>query len=435
MFEFMESNQKIERIFKKIQLAINDIINGTLPISSISERMKGIDKSYHQSQIMKGLDELGFHTFTPEEQLCLIMSANHIYNNGIQPFNTDSISKGNIAIAIRKGKELLIERGLVRYVAYDTDVPEKNACRKDRVMLSAEACGKIFHGMKNIISYERMARQVEIIKSSTINSKVLFFEKENQNDIQRIYKALAEDKYKEVMSRLKDMKRRPAITCLFYGAPGTGKTELAKQLAKATGRDIMIADVSKLHGSFTGDTEKNYREMFLGYKYLEKISDNPPILLFNEADGILGKRGNVMRQAIDKISNRIQNILLQEMEDFEGIFIATTNLASNLDPAFERRLLYKIEFKQPGEEVRKKIWKTMIPELEDVYIDILASKYNFSGGQIENVATKRDLDYIIEGTEPSILKIQEYCETEMIKSKNSMNKIGFRTKENYKIRM
>ena len=69
----MESNQKIERIFKKIQLAINDIINGTLPISSISERMKGIDKSYHQSQVMKGLDELGFHTFTPEEQLCLIM--------------------------------------------------------------------------------------------------------------------------------------------------------------------------------------------------------------------------------------------------------------------------------------------------------------------------------------------------------------------------
>ena len=98
------------------------------------------------------------------------------------------------------------------------------------------------------------------------------------------------------------------------------------------------------------------------------------------------------------------------MEDFEGIFIATTNLASNLDPAFERRLLYKIEFKQPGEEVRKKIWKTMIPELEDVYIDILASQYNFSGGQIENVATKRDLDYIIEGTEPSILKIQEYCQ-------------------------
>ena len=69
----------------------------------------------------------------------------------------------------------------------------------------------------------------------------------------------------------------------------------------------------------------------------------------------------------------------------------------------------------------------MIPELEDVYIDILASQYNFSGGQIENVATKRDLDYIIEGTEPSILKIQEYCETEMIKSKNIMNKIGFRT--------
>lgn len=431
----MQSNNKAERIFKKIQFAIKDIINGTLPISSISEKMKGIDKSYHNCQVMKGLNEIGFHSFTPEEQLCLVMTANNIFLYGLKPLDTGDFSGTKITSALHKGKNLLIDRGLVRYVASDADAAERQANRRDRIMLSADTCGKIFHGMKDIISYERMAQQVEIIKSSTIHTKELFFEEENQNDIQRLYNIMAADKYNHVMTRLKNMKRRPAVTCLFYGAPGTGKTELAKQLAKSTGRDIMIADVSKLHSSFTGDTEKNYREMFWGYRYLEKISENAPILLFNEADGILGKRGDVMRQAIDKISNRIQNILLQEMEDFEGIFIATTNLADNLDPAFERRLLYKIEFKQPGLETRKKIWKTLIPDLEDVYVDILSPKYNFTGGQIENIATKRDLDYIIEGVAPSLFQIQEYCETEIIKSKKIINNIGFKANVDYKTRI
>lgn len=98
--------------------------------------------------------------------------------------------------------------------------------------------------------------------------------------------------------------------------------------------------MAKLHSSFTGDTEKNYRELFRAYRYLVHLSSNAPIMLFNEADGILSKRGDVLRQAVDKICNRIQSLLLQELEDFKGIMIATTNLAENMDEAFDRRFLF-----------------------------------------------------------------------------------------------
>ena len=80
-----------------------------------------------------------------------------------------------------------------------------------------------------------------------------------------------------------------------------------------------------------------------------KRSDVAPILLFNEADAIFGVRKNGAENAVDKMENTIQNIILQEMEDLNGILIATTNLATNLDSAFERRFLYKIEFEKYGD--------------------------------------------------------------------------------------
>ena len=216
------------------------------------------------------------------------------------------------------------------------------------------------------------------------------------------------------MARLQERGRKASASFLLYGEPGTGKTELAKQLAAATGRDIIIADVSKLHASFTGDTEKNYRELFNSYRYLQSLSPIAPILLFNEADAILSKRGDVLRQAIDKIANRIQNLLLQELEDFEGILIATTNRADNMDSAFERRFLYKVHLTRPNAETRCKIWISLLPELSREEAQTLATKYQFSGGQINNIATRFDIDVALLDKQPSFHDIISYCETEQI---------------------
>ena len=121
-------------------------------------------------------------------------------------------------------------------------------------------------------------------------------------------------------------------------------------------------------------SEKNIKAIFEIYRKRVKESEVTPILLFNEADGIFGIRNDKATRSVDKMENSIQNIILQEMEDLDGILIATTNLVQNLDDAFERRFLYKIQFPTPNSEARKNIWKSHVPDLNDQDAAILAGK-------------------------------------------------------------
>ena len=106
--------------------------------------------------------------------------------------------------------------------------------------------------------------------------------------------------------------------------------------------------------------------------------------------------------------------------------IATTNLTSNLDKAFERRFIYKIEFERPTVEAKQQIWKTMIPSLSDAVAHSLAKDFDLSGGQIENISRKRTVELILSGKEPSEEQIREYCAGEMIiSSQEKRARIGF----------
>ena len=147
--------------------------------------------------------------------------------------------------------------------------------------------------------------------------------------------------------------------------------------------------------------------------------------MFNEADAIIGIRKNGASSAVDKMENSIQNIILQEMETLDGIMIATTNLQQNLDKAFERRFLYKIKSDKPTEEARAHIWRSMIPELSDLDVHTLASKYDFSGGQIENIARHYAIDTILHGTSDDVLPMLiRHCDNERFDEKDK-RKIGF----------
>jgi SpoVK/Ycf46/Vps4 family AAA+-type ATPase len=125
------------------------------------------------------------------------------------------------------------------------------------------------------------------------------------------------------------------------------------------------------------------------------------------------------------MNNSIQNIILQGMEDLDGILIATTNLEGSLDPAFERRFLYKIKFELPSVDSRGKMWKSMIPELTDDDCTMLAKEFQFSGGQIENIARKNEVEYILYGTSATIESIRSFCGQELIAGKHRHMKIGF----------
>jgi AAA+ superfamily predicted ATPase len=195
---------------------------------------------------------------------------------------------------------------------------------------------------------------------------------------------------KEVARRLKawGIKARARsidARIIFYGPPGTGKTMTALSLAKSLKRQVLSFDCSKILSMYVGESEKNVRRIFDTFRELAEKSKSEPVLLLNEADQFLSSRSTGPGGSADKMHNQMQNIFLEQIERFEGILIATTNLLENLDTAFSRRFNYKIAFKKPGYGERKELWRKLLPEnapyAGDFDIDKLAH-YELTGGQI-----------------------------------------------------
>lgn len=259
-----------------------------------------------------------------------------------------------------------------------------------------------------------------------IKQKDMYYNERVTKEVRRLRELLQPERMARVLKRMEDRGMRKGFTCIFYGSPGTGKTETVLQLARETKRDIMLVDVPSIRSKWVGDTEKNIKRVFERYKRAAKGSDHAPILVFNEADAILNKRNEGGVTGVDKMENAMQNIILQEMEDLEGIMIATTNLTGNLDAAFERRFLYKIEFDKPTAKERRYIWKAMLEDLTDEQAYTLADRFDFSGGQIENIARKRIVSDILDDRDDIDMDgIIDFCKVELL-NKKSANKIGFK---------
>ncbi len=259
----------------------------------------------------------------------------------------------------------------------------------------------------------------------------MYYNADEQRQIERLTNLLSQENLLSIQQRLEDEGMRKGFACLFYGEPGTGKTETAMQIARLTGRDIMQIDIANIRDKYVGESEKNIKAVFARYREICKQCDVAPILLFNEADGIFGKRtafgGN--NPSVEKMDNAMQNIILQEMEDLDGILIATTNLTCNLDSAFERRFLFKVEFHKPDTEVKAKIWQSMLCDVistDDARR--LATRYDFSGGQIENIARKCTIEFILSGRKASFDEIDEFCSHELLNARKERKPIGFNEK-------
>ncbi len=208
---------------------------------------------------------------------------------------------------------------------------------------------------------------------------------------------------KEVIKRLKewgirDRKAGLDARLIFYGPAGTGKTMTALSLAKSLKRKVLNFDCSKILSMYVGESEKNVRKIFDTYKELSKKTRTEPVLLLNEADQFLSSR-TTGGSGADKMHNQMQNIFLEQIEKFDGILIATTNLLETIDPAFSRRFNYKIEFVKPNFDQRVLLWKKMLPnntQYEEAFdINILA-KHKLSGGQIEVIIKNTALSVAIK---------------------------------------
>ena len=265
-------------------------------------------------------------------------------------------------------------------------------------------------------------------EESSIKTKAMFYEEQELQLVNRLGEIIQPKSFDSFITRMEEKGMTQGLTVLLYGEPGTGKTETVFQLAKKSGRSVLMADASVIRSKWVGETEKNVRLLFKEYKKACDFYDEIPILLFNEADAIMGTRRTVSDR-VAQMENTMQNILLQELENFEGIFIATTNLEENLDNAFDRRILYKIRFEKPSEKMRLNIWKDKFPTLEQTIYEQVNKEYKLSGGQIDNICKKTEVDLLLN-PEMKITydSLKNLAEQEVIlqqTGRNKRNPIGF----------
>ena len=173
----------------------------------------------------------------------------------------------------------------------------------------------------------------------------------------------------------------------FAGPPGTGKTICAEAIAHALGMKLLVVDYAEAESMWIGETPKNIVAAF------RSAVEKNAVLFFDEADAIATRRSAGTALPHDRESNLIVNVLLRELEAFNGIVIFATNLAANFDRAFERRIRTHVLFEMPGVEERVRIWQLQIhpkktPLAADVDFRRLAERYVLTGGDIKNAVIK-----------------------------------------------
>ncbi len=176
------------------------------------------------------------------------------------------------------------------------------------------------------------------------------------------------------------------IVSIFDGPPGTGKTFCAEILGAELGLPVSRINIPSVVSKWVGETEQNLQEIF------RRARAGRSILLFDEADALFGKRVEKVERATDRYANMEVNLLLQEVERYDGVVLLTTNLYAALDDALLRRILFRITFPDPDAEQRATIWRKLIPAHvpmdKDVDFDELGENFELAGGRIKNAVLR-----------------------------------------------
>ena len=170
----------------------------------------------------------------------------------------------------------------------------------------------------------------------------------------------------------------------LYGPPGTGKSFAAEALAAELGMGLIRANYAEIESKYVGETAKNIQAAF------EKARQTQAVLFFDEADSILGRRLTAITQSTDHAVNVSRSVMLLELDHFAGVTIFATNLASNYDPAFVRRILGHVPLPLPGPELRARLWRAHIPRqmpvalAEDDWPALVDATDGLAGGDVLN---------------------------------------------------
>ena len=264
---------------------------------------------------------------------------------------------------------------------------------------------------------------VPMMQPKDIQKVDLYFNPDFAKRIDRMSTILMPQKFAEFQASFPKNAKMKGLTLLFFGGPGSGKTETVLQLCRKTKRPLMKIEVTDFQSKWVGESERKLKQIFTDYKTACERMEMAPILFLNECDQIIGKRVGI-RNSVDQMNNALQNILLEQLEQFQGIMIGTTNLTKNMDEAFERRFAMKFQFESPNETAKVSIWKSAIKGLRQQEAIALVKQFDFTPGEINNVARRFMVENLL-GLEKSRLQtLQELCETEHYERNHTSN-IGF----------
>jgi SpoVK/Ycf46/Vps4 family AAA+-type ATPase len=245
--------------------------------------------------------------------------------------------------------------------------------------------------------------------------------------MQQIKSLLTKIKYHHVLyedfglSEIDPYGGRTAIN--LYGPPGTGKSFAAEAIAHELEKGIIRANYAEIESKYVGETAKNIKAAF------QKARESEALLFFDEADSILGRRLSNVRQSTDHAVNVSRSVMLLELDRFSGVTVFATNLASNYDTAFVRRILGHIEMPLPNAEQRDQLWRYHIPERMPVQLsdadwqELIVHSEGLSGGDILNIVVNAASSALQrEGAQCRI--VADDFHSAIVATKQAKNEIG-----------
>ena len=205
---------------------------------------------------------------------------------------------------------------------------------------------------------------------------------------QRVEQVLARIVHHDTLMRDWQLGRiardRLGVAINLYGPPGTGKTLCAEAIAHRLGRRLLVVSYAELESRYVGETPKNIVRAF------RAAAEGDAVMVFDEADSVLGKRLTEVTQSADHAVNVSRSVMLTELDRFTGVVVFTSNLPGNYDPAFVRRLLAHVELAPPDHETLVRLWDHLVPpavpRTDDLTGESVAeAAVGLTGGDLVNV--------------------------------------------------
>ncbi len=325
----------------------------------------------------------------------------------------DKLYLQNIFVKIENNELYIQKKGIIKY-GFERRINDKV------IIINRTVMEDIISGKES--SNVRDTGVLQIKKQR--NNENMIYSTKLGLEISRIKKALYDENFNKIRKKMKKDGLSESMIFLFYGPTGTGKSMSVYSIARETGREIVEVDMGVVNGGgLVGDTERETKKIFTDYRLMCKSAEKMPILLINEADSLLTRRVSV-RGHNDLTNNFKINIILDELDKFDGILFATTNLEQDFDKAMDRRFLQKIKFPMPDDKMRAIIWEQKLPVLTKADCKLL-SKYLITGGIIENIARRCRIQSNLELRDPNINEVLDMARMEVKFRTEEHRSVGF----------